>query len=74
MKHLFWHYIGIDFQYLVFYEQFKFYITELFGEFSVSFAAGLLDWSLISLINLVASLLFRFAGPKRGNVFGPGLE
>lgn len=32
------------------------------------FAAGLLNWSLISFVNLVTSLLLRFNAPKRGNV------
>ncbi|MCD7466564.1 hypothetical protein HAX54_003378 [Datura stramonium] len=29
-------------------------------------SAGLLNWSLISLVNLVSSLLLRFTAPKRG--------
>ncbi|KAF3663516.1 Piezo-type mechanosensitive ion channel -like protein [Capsicum annuum] len=29
-------------------------------------SAGLLNWSLISLVNLVSSLVLRFAAPKRG--------
>lgn len=36
---------------------------------SVSFAAGLLNWSLISLINVVASILFRCTAPKRGELY-----
>lgn len=31
------------------------------------FAAGLLNWGLISLINLATSLLFRYTSPKTGS-------
>ncbi|XP_075093902.1 piezo-type mechanosensitive ion channel homolog [Nicotiana tabacum] len=33
---------------------------------SLLLSAGLLNWSLISLVNLVSSLLLRFTAPKRG--------
>lgn len=33
------------------------------------FAAGMLNWSLISFINLATSLVLRFSAPKRGTAF-----
>lgn len=42
-------------------------ISLLFLIFSVILSAGLLNWSLISLISLVASLIFRFTYTKTGN-------
>ncbi|KAL2507716.1 Piezo-type mechanosensitive ion channel-like protein [Forsythia ovata] len=44
-------------------------MARFLGGFALSLlllTAGLLNWSLISLINVVASLLFRFTAPKRG--------
>lgn len=38
------------------------------------YAAGLLNWSLISFVNLTTSLVLRFTAPKRGRALAFGLE
>lgn len=47
---------------------FNFCDSNVFVTQLLIFAAGLLNWSLISLINLVTSLILRFTSPKTGNV------
>lgn len=43
-----------------------FVVSLLISANFVSFAAGILNWSLISFINLTTSLVLRFTAPKRG--------